>query len=163
MKTRAFVATLAVFAGAGGALALDAKVTKDTPATAEAAWAAIGDFCGIGQWHPVVEKCEISGKDGAIFRTLYLKGGGKILEKQIAFDAAKMSYSYTIEESQLPVKNYKSTMRVAAKDTGAKGGGATIEWSGNFDAKDAPDADAIKTMTGVYQAGIDALVAKTSK
>ncbi len=163
MKTRAMVAALAMFSGAGGALALDAKVAKDTPASADAAWAAIGDFCGIGQWHPVVEKCEISSKDGATYRTLSLKGGGKILEKQVEFDKAKMSYTYTIEESPLPVKNYKSTMRVAAKDSGAKDGGSTIEWSGNFDAKDAPDADAVKTMTGVYQAGIDALVAKTSK
>ena len=130
MKTRAFVTTLAMFAGAGGALALDAKVAKDTPATPEAAWAAIGDFCGIGQWHPVVEKCEISGKDGAIFRTLYLKGGGKILEKQVAFDKAKMTYTYTIEESPLPVANYKSTLRVLPKDKGS-----TIEWSGTFDAK----------------------------
>lgn len=158
MKLRAIVATLAMFAGAGGALALDAKVAKDTPASAEAAWAAIGDFCGIGQWHPVVEKCEISGKDGATYRTLFLKGGGKIYEKQVEFDKVKMTYTYTIEESPLPVQNYKSTMRVTPKDKGA-----TIEWSGDFDAKDAPDADAIKTMTGVYQAGIDALVAKTSK
>ncbi len=157
------MAALAMFAGAGGAVALDAKVAKDTTASAETAWAAIGDFCGIGQWHPVVEKCEISNKDGVTYRTLSLKGGGKILEKQVAFDKAKMSYTYTIEESPLPVKNYTSTMRVAANDKGAKDGGATIEWSGTFDAKDAADADAVKTMTGVYQAGIDALVAKTAK
>ena len=158
MKICAIIATLAIFAGAGGALALDAKVAKDTPASAEAAWAAIGDFCGIGLWHPVVEKCEISSKDGATYRTLSLKGGGKILEKQVAFDAAKMAYTYTIEESPLPVQNYTSTMRVAAKDKGA-----TIEWSGNFASKGATDEEAVKTMTGVYQAGIDALVAETSK
>ena len=158
MKIITIIATLATLAGVGGAMALDAKVAKDTTAFADAAWAAIGDFCGIGQWHPVVEKCEISNKDGATYRTLSLKGGGKIYEKQVAFDAAKMTYTYTIEDSPLPVKNYKSTMRVAAKDKGA-----TIEWSGSFDAKDATDADAVKTMMGVYEAGITALVTKTSK
>ena len=155
MTKKAFSLALGFAMAATGAMALEAKVAKDSGASPEAAWAAIGDFCAIGTWHPVVEKCEISSKDGATFRTLSLKGGGTILEKQIAFDKAKMSYSYTIEESPLPVKNYKSTMRVIPKDKGS-----TIEWSGTFDAKDAPDADAVKTMTGVYEAGVGALVAK---
>lgn len=155
MKMRAFFLALPFALGVTGAMALEAKVAKDSAASPDAAWAAIGDFCAIGTWHPVVEKCEISTKDGAIFRTLSLKGGGAILEKQLAFDKAKMSYSYSIEESPLPVKNYKSTMRVIPKDKGS-----TIEWSGTFDAKDAADADAVKTMTGVYDAGVTALVAK---
>ena len=66
-----------------------------------------------------------------------------------------MSYSYTIETSPLPVANYKSTLKVVPKDKGS-----TIEWSGNFDAKGAPDADAVKVITGIYEAGVGALVAK---
>jgi Polyketide cyclase / dehydrase and lipid transport len=140
---------------AGPALALDAKVAKDSAAAPEAVWAVIGDFCNIQTWHPAVEKCEISNKDGATFRTLTLKGGGTLYEKQTAFDKAKMSYSYTIEEGVLPVAKYTSTLRVVPKDQGS-----TIEWSGNFDAKGASDADAVKTMTGAYDAGVSALVAK---
>ena len=155
MTMKAFLLALPFAAAATGALALEAKVAKDTAASPEAAWAAIGDFSAIGTWHPVVEKCEISAKDGTTFRTLSLKGGGTILEKQLAFDKAKMTYSYSIEASPLPVKNYKSTIRVLPKDKGS-----TIEWSGTFDAKDASDADAVKTMTGVYEAGVAALVAK---
>ena len=138
-----------------GAMALEAKVAKDSTASPEAAWAAVGDFCAIGTWHPAVEKCEVSTKDGVTFRTLSLKGGGTILEKQINFDKGKMSYAYTIEESPLPVANYKSTLKVVPKDKGS-----TIEWSGSFDAKGAPDADALKVITGIYEAGVGALVAK---
>ncbi len=137
------------------ALALDAKVAKDSTAPAEASWAAVGDFCAISTWHPAVEKCVMSEKDGTTFRTLTLKGGGTILEKQLTFDKAKMSYSYTIEESPLPVANYKSTLRVVPKDKGS-----TIEWSGTFDAKGAPDADAVKVITGIYDAGVSALAGK---
>ena len=158
MKLNSIIRALPVIAMAAAttpALALDAKVAKDSAATPEAAWAAVGDFCAIGTWHPAVEKCEISSKDGATFRTLTLKGGGTILEKQIAFDKAAMSYSYTIESSPLPVANYKSTLKVVPKDKGS-----TIEWSGNFDAKGAPDADAVKTISGIYEAGVGALVAK---
>ena len=155
MNKKAFLFALPFAMAATGAMALEAKVAKDSAASPEAAWAAVGDFCAIGTWHPVVEKCEISSQDGVTFRTLSLKGGGTILEKQINFDKAKMSYAYTIEESPLPVKNYKSTMRVLPKDKGS-----TIEWSGTFDAKDAPDADAVKVITGIYEAGVGALVAK---
>ena len=96
-----------------------------------------------------------SERDGATFCTLSLKGGGTILEKQLTFDKAKMSYSYTIEESPLPIANYKSTLRVVPKDKGS-----TIEWSGTFDAKGAPDADAVKVITGIYEAGAGALAGK---
>ena len=145
----------ATIASGTAALALDAKVAMDSTAPADASWAAIGDFCGIAKWHPAIEKCVISEKDGVTFRTLTLKGGGTILEKQLTFDKAKMSYSYTIEESPLPVANYKSTLRVTPKDKGS-----TIEWSGAFDAKGAPDADAVKVITGIYEAGVGALAGK---
>ena len=158
MKTRAMAAGLSLCLSAGAACALDARVAKDTAGSAAAAWAVVGDFCGIANWHPAVAKCEISSKDGATFRTLTLKDGAKLLEKQTAFDTAKMTYSYTIEEGPLPVANYKSTLKVAAKDKGA-----TIDWSGTFDAKGAADADAVKAITGIYDGGVDALVAKSSK
>lgn len=171
MKSRLFLTALGLWLGAGlasgltagSALALDAHVSKDTAGAPAAVWAAIGDFCGIAAWHPAVAKCEISAKDGATYRTLTLKDGAKLLEKQTAFDAKAMTYSYTIEDGPLPVANYKSTLKVVAKDAAAKGGGSTIDWSGTFDAKGAPDADAIKTITGIYAGGIDALVAKTSR
>ena len=41
--------------------------------------------------------------------------------------------------------------------------GATIDWSGTFDAKGAPDAEAIKTITGIYEDGVDALIANSAK
>jgi Polyketide cyclase / dehydrase and lipid transport len=143
---------------ASSAVALDARISKDASAAAPAVWAAVGDFCGIATWHPAVAKCELSNKDGKTYRTLTLKDGAKLLEKLTAFDAAAMTYSYTIEEGPLPVANYVSTLKVVAKDKGA-----TIDWSGTFDAKGAPDADAIKTISGIYAGGIDALIAKTAK
>jgi hypothetical protein len=158
MKSHIFLMLLGLCLVGTPVLALDAHVAKDTAGSAAATWAVVGDFCGISTWHPAVAKCELSTKDGGTFRTLTLKDGAKLLEKQTAFDAAKMTYSYTIEEGPLPVANYKSTLKVVAKDKGA-----TIDWSGSFDAKGAADADAVKTITGIYDGGVDAIVAKSSK
>lgn len=157
MNKRASLTILTLLA-ATPALALEARVAKDSAGAPVAVWAALGDFCGISGWHPAVEKCELSSKDGASYRTLTLKGGGTLYEKLVSMDAKTMTLVYTIEEGVLPVANYKSTLKVMPNDKGS-----TIEWSGVFDAKGASNDEAIKTMTGVYGAGVDSLVAKTTK
>jgi hypothetical protein len=148
-------ALFAVAAFGSSAMALDVKKSLDVAAAPDAVWKAIGDFCGIGTWHPVVEKCEIQQKDGKTFRLLSLKGGGSILEQQTAWDDAAHSYGYSIVESPLPVQNYASTISVAAN-----GSGSTITWAGTFDAKDAPDDKAKEVIGGVYDAGLAGIAEK---
>jgi Polyketide cyclase / dehydrase and lipid transport len=133
------------------AFALESSIKGSSTASADAVWAKIGDFCGIGKWHPAIEKCVLSadGKE----RTLSLKGGGTIVEKQEKRDDAAHSYTYSIVSGPLPVTNYMSTISVASA-----GAGSTITWSGKYDAKGASDADAKKTIDGVYQGGVDQLV-----
>ena len=134
---------------------LTVKKSIDVAAAPDRAWAAIGDFCGIASWHPAVAKCELQRRDGRTYRRLSLKGGGEILEQQSAWDGAGRSYGYTIVESPLPVANYSSTLVVSAK-----GSGATIAWSGAFDAQGAPDEKAKDVIAGIYDAGLQALAAK---
>ena len=157
MKKIVLIAALTALS-ATSASALEAHYTKATEASASDAWAAVGDFCGISNWHPAVEKCEMSEKDGATLRTLHLKGGGTILEKLVEKNDADMSLTYTIVEGVLPVDNYKSTLKVVQNDTGA-----TYDWSGSFDAKGTSDEEAVKTINGVYAAGVDSLVEKAGK
>jgi hypothetical protein len=133
------------------AFAAESKVVGTSAAAPDKVWTKIGDFCGIANWHPVIEKCTLS-SDGSI-RTLSLKGGGAVREKLEKRDDAARSYTYSIIDGPLPVANYTSTISVAADGAGSK-----ITWVGNFDPKGASEADAVKTMNGVYQAGIDALV-----
>ena len=155
MKKSAFLIAAASFGFAGSAFALDVKKMVDVPASPDAVWKTIGDYCGIANWHPAIEKCEISKKDGATFRTLSLKGGGAILEKQTAWDDKSKTYSYTIEESPLPVANYKATLSVAPK-----GRGSEIVWTSNFNAKGADDAKATSTIGGIFDAGLASIAAK---
>ncbi len=63
---------------------------------AHSSWKTIGGFCGIGDWHPVIEKCVLSKKGGKEERTLSLKGGGTIVEQEQAANDKKMGYTYTI-------------------------------------------------------------------
>ncbi|MCC0805725.1 MULTISPECIES: SRPBCC family protein [unclassified Methylobacterium] len=143
-------ATLAVASlSATSALALDVTKTTTVAASPAAVWKTIGEFCGIGDWHPAVEKCVLSEKDGKKVRTLSLKGGGTIVEQEVARDDKKMDYTYAILESPLPVEGYKSTLSVAHDGKGSK-----LTWTGNFKAKGAPDAKAEEVVGGIYDGGL---------
>lgn len=135
--------------------ALEVTKTATIAAAPDTVWKTIGAFCGIGDWHPVVEKCALSKKGDKEQRTLTLKGGGTLLEEEQARDDKAMSYTYTILEGPLPVSDYKSTISVA-KD----GNGSKVTWSGNFKAKGAPDDKAQEAIGGVYDAGLKGLADK---
>ncbi|GBU19215.1 MULTISPECIES: SRPBCC family protein [Methylobacterium] len=138
------------------ALALDVTKTATIAAPPAKVWKTIGGFCGIGDWHPAVEKCALSSKGGKSVRTLSLKGGGTIVEEEQSRDEAKMAYTYTILESPLPVSGYRSTLSVAPEGSGSK-----LTWTGSFQAKGAPDAKAQEVIGGIYEAGFKGLAEKT--
>lgn len=146
---------LFLVAGTAPGFAIDLKKTIDIDAPPAKVWSTIGDFCGIGSWHPAVAKCEPSTQGKTMLRTLSLKGGGTIVESQTARDDTAMSYTYAIVESPLPVSDYSSTLAVAPK-----GSGSTVTWTGSFKAKGAPDTVAADAITGIYESGLKAIADK---
>jgi len=154
----AMLAGTAVLALVASVPAQAAEVSKviEAKGTVDKAWAALGDFCGIKDWHPAIANCVLSEKDGAKIRTLTTKDGGVLVEKMTQWDDAGHSYGYAILESPLPVANYVST--IAVKD--AAGGAVSISWSSTFDPKGASEEDASKVIAGIYDAGLGALKAK---
>jgi hypothetical protein len=136
---------------------MEAHYSKEVAAAPDAAWSTIGGFCGIASWHPAVTACEEQTKDGATYRTLTLADGAKLVEKLVARDDAARSYTYTIEEGPLPVAGYQSTIKVLPSANGS-----ILDWSGTFEAKGVSDSEAVEIVTGIYQAGLDALADKLS-
>jgi hypothetical protein len=150
----AAVASLAAMA-ATPALALNVSRSADIAAPPAKVWAVIGEFCGIGDWHPAIEKCVLSKKDGKDIRTLSLKGGGTIIEEQVSRSDDRHNYTYTILEGPLPVEGYKSTITVRPSGAGSK-----VIWAGEFKAKGAEDAKAEATVAGIYEAGLKGIADK---
>jgi hypothetical protein len=139
-----------IFSGVA-ALAVESNYKATSTSSADVVWGKVGDFCGIANWHPAVAKCELS--HGKKIRTLTLKGGGTIVERLLKWDEKGMSYTYTIVSSPLPVTNYVSTIKVVSAGTGSD-----VVWTGKYKAKKGTsDADAQKTIDGIYKAGVDAL------
>ena len=61
MRITAAIAAGAVLLLSGlTAQALESSAKTASKLSADAVWSKIGDFCGISNWHPAVEKCELS-------------------------------------------------------------------------------------------------------
>ena len=129
-------------------------------------WAVIGNYQDMS-WHPAIAKTEGEGGNtvGAK-RTLVLGSGGRIEELLNKYNADNKSYSYEITKvdvKDLPVNNYSATISVSGE-----GDKSTVEWKGAFYRgyvnNDPPpelnDEAAVKAVTGVYKAGLEALKKK---
>jgi len=145
------------------------KVIREVVIKAEPAkvWAMVKDFGGLQKWHPAVESSTAETKpDEAgtplLHRTLNLKGGGTILEKETAHSDEEMKFEYRIVEGVLPVSGYRANFSVKA---GATPNESIVNWTGRFYNKankvDAPKGEdnetAVKAVEGVYDAGLENL------
>ena len=147
-----FAGLLAAGLAATPALAIDLSESVDVAASPADAWAAIGDWCSISTWHPVIAECEAYDEDGKTMRKLTTGDGGVLIEEQTAMEEDGMSFSYLIIESPLPIADYASTMAVTEN-----GDGATITWSSSYSANGVSDEEALEIMSAIYRAGLDEL------
>jgi hypothetical protein len=150
---RATLAASLLLLGAVGTAAA-AEVSRETVIDASPAkvWRTISPFCSIGDWHPVIAKCDEEKVKGATRRRLTTKDGGVIVERLLSQDNKRRRYSYSIIESPLPVSNYHSTLSVADDH-----GKAKVVWQGNFDPKGASEEEATKVIAGIYEAGLNGI------
>lgn len=148
-------AAASLLLASSAANAAEVTQTIEVDAPAKKVWQeASDDFCAISNWHPAIQKCELS--DKKMTRTLTLKDGGKIVEKRTAWDKKEMTYSYEIVESPLPVANYKSTFKVEK----GKKKTSSVTWSATFEPKGASEDEAKKAIEGIYSSGLEALKGK---
>ncbi len=144
--------TSAMASFAGG---LDVSKSITVNASPETTWKMIGNFNHLDVWHPVVVGSKlVSGnyqEDGAV-RLLTLGNGATITEKLQDYNYEGRSYTYAITESPLPIANYVSTISVSSSN-----GKTKVTWSSSFDANGATDEEAINTISGIYDAGLNSL------
>lgn len=127
-------------------------------------WGMVKDFGGLHKWHPAVESITTETKadetgEKLLHRTLTLKGGGSILEKQTLNSDADMKMEYRIVEGVLPVSGYRSVLQVKP---GTNANESIVNWTGRFYNKankvDAPKGEdnetAVKAIEGVYDSGL---------
>lgn len=131
-------------------------------ASREKIWAAIRDFNGLPDWHPAIAESEIEAGLAAdqvgCIRHFKLKDGGVIREQLLALSDDACSYSYSILESPMGVRDYQATLKLTAITDGDR---CFAEWSADFDCDPEAESSLIALIgTGVFQGGFDALKAR---
>jgi Polyketide cyclase / dehydrase and lipid transport len=120
-------------------------------------WELVANFNNITSWHPDVASSQLehgSGMEAGSIRALHLRDGTPVREQLLAISAAEHSYSYSVIESPLPLKNHSSTVQfepVAANRT-------RVIWRADFEADGAdPGELASGVKSSVIAAGIKGL------
>lgn len=169
--------TFATSVSAHGPSRQKTEMTVTLDASPAEVWEVIGNFDDMS-WHPAIASTEMTPEGAAAdipdesTRILHLKaesGDPTITEQLMKIDEAKMMYKYMITDvavEVLPVTNYSATIQVSDKD-----GKAEVMWKGGyyrgFPNNDPPeelnDDAAVAAVTGVYQAGLDALAERFGK
>jgi carbon monoxide dehydrogenase subunit G len=116
-----------------------AEIDIDRPA--DAVWAVVGDFGGIGGWMPGIESCQVDGED----RVLKMMGM-EVIERLESRDDDDRVLVYGIAGG-VPVANHKATISVVPV-----GDGSHVTW----DVEVEPD-EMTDVMHQVYQQSLQAL------
>jgi len=144
---------LIAFAGlllcSASASAITVKKRTEAPGLPPQIWQVVGDFCAIKKWHPSVADCAETKEGDATIRTITLKDGGKIKEKQTGTEST--GYSYVIVDGTLPVKNYKSKLWLEVDDEPNR---SVIYWQADFDANGVSEDVAKAKVTQLLAEGV---------
>ena len=136
-----------------GSIKLSERIVLD--AEPQTVWQVVGAFNNLSLWQPGVTSSILTqGKNnqpGAV-RHVVLTNGSSVDEKLVAWNGAKMRYTYRIVKGSLPVKNYESTVAVQSQPDSR----SALIWEGEFDsAKGHSDAQARQAMQKIYRAGLE--------
>lgn len=90
-------------------------VTLDVEAAPDAAWAVVGDPCGVTKWYALYTACRTEGNT----RTLERADGAVVVEDLLTRDDDAMTYSYTVTAG-LPLAEHEASFRVEPHGTGSR-------------------------------------------
>lgn len=80
-------------------------------------WKKLVDFGGTEKFVPdLIEKVILEGNGVGALRTIYIKGGGEILEKLTSINRNKLEMKFIILSTPMPVYNYEGIFQIDPKD-----------------------------------------------
>lgn len=130
----------------------------------DAVWTFARDYNGHGDWHPIIAESHIEDDRPAdqvgCVRAFTTADGGFLRERLLSFSDRDHSFTYTILESPMPIKNYIATFRCTPV---TEGGRTFVEWWADFDVGAADEAD-IRHRVGrnTFAQGIRAIAARVT-
>ena len=129
---------------------IDAPVAK--------VWTLVGDFAAVAEWMPGIAAAATDEPGAArvgSLRRLVFHDGSRMVERLLALSEPDTMVTFSIEESELPISEYCSTIRLASITDGDR---TYIEWMSEFEVSPAEEEQMSRRMLdGIYQPGFDSL------
>lgn len=84
---------------------------------ADKVWKKLVDFGATEKFVPdLIEKVILEGNGVGALRTIYIKGGGEILERLTSINRNKLEMKFIILSTPMPVYNYEGIFQIDPKD-----------------------------------------------
>jgi hypothetical protein len=134
-------------------------------ARVDAVWALLENFADVSRWHPDVLESRIenggTGKRSGDVRSIKLRDGTPVREKLLAISDESKSYTYSVIEAPLPIRNHSSTVSLSATPDNR----TAITWYAEFMVEAGIDATVIAAgvKAGVIELGFEGLKATLAK
>mgnify|MGYP006439858113 CR=1 FL=1 len=120
---------------------------------ADRVWALIGGFSAIADWHPEVQRCAETSHGTQAVRRLDLAGERRLVERLEDNDPARRRYTYTVVESDLPLRNATGLLRVAGESRRT----ATVIWELQASPDGVTRQEAVTAVQAFLRAGLEGL------
>lgn len=117
-------------------------------------WREIGGFGSVGKWHPLLARVDSEGERTGSRRTAEGQDGGRQVERLLELSPEGHFYTYRMESSAMPVRDYVGELRV--EDDGDSG--STVIWSAEFEPAGGGDERQIaQSVHSFLKTGLDHL------
>lgn len=131
---------------------MNVSVKTKITAPADAVWAIVSDFNGLGKFVPLVEKSVQQGNGVGAIRTLTLPGNATTKERLDVLDEQARTLTYSIVGAS-PFSEYSSTMSVRSVGPTE----CEFEWSATFEPQGMSAEEAVARLEGFCGLGCSGL------
>ncbi|MDE1149935.1 MAG: SRPBCC family protein [Azospirillaceae bacterium] len=137
-----------------------ASAVLDAPV--DVVWEVVGDFLGIDKWMSGIGVCERIGDVpnntvGCVRRLVFSRDGATVVQRLLSRDVERMTFSYTLADTNLGFSDYVARVRVVPVTTTDQ---TFIEWAGQVGlVEDEAGEEQRAIMREAYSIGLSDLAA----
>jgi len=116
-------------------------------------WNEIGAFGSVGDWHPLLDSVELLGQGTGAMRIAHAKEGAEQAERLQTLDPERRLYRYTMEQTSMPVCDYRGEFRIDPAGDAA----SVVVWSAQFELTPDGDGRTVESVRHFLHAGTESL------
>ncbi len=132
------------------------KEVAEIEVDADALWSEVGDFGSVARWHPHLSGMTVEEQSTGRVRTAFFTTGGEQIERLRTADDAHHIYTYSVERTSIPVRDYSAEFRVE----GVAARKSRVVWEARFTLENEHDDRTVEAIRYFLHEGTTGIQAK---